>query len=380
MPLTSARLDHQLKHEFPLDVGLTYVNHAAVGPWPRRTLDAVHAFATENCTRGASGYEAWLRREHELRGLAAALINAQADDIALVKNTSEALSLVAQGFPWIAGDEVVIAANEFPSNRLPWEALGDRGVTVVEVALSAVAPEAALLAACTARTRVMAVSSVQYATGLRLDLQRLGAGCRQRGIALCVDAIQGLGIIPHDVDTMAIDFLMADGHKWLLAPEGLALFYCAPRWRPQLRLHQHGWRMTETPGDFSRREWTPAANARRFEPGSPNMLGIHALSASLALLAEIGTETIEQRVLARAECLFAAIERAPALTLLTDTTPGRYAGIVTFCHRELSNEAMHDTLTRAGVVCAMRGGGIRFSPHCYNDMKQLERAIALVAE
>lgn len=380
MPLTPGPLEQQLKHEFPLDVGLTYVNHAAVGPWPRRTVDAVRAFATENCTRGASRYEAWLRREHELRGQAAALINAKTDDIALVKNTSEALSLVAHGFPWVAGDEVVIPANEFPSNRLPWEALGGRGVTVVEIALSAVAPEAALFAACTARTRVMAVSSVQYATGLRLDLQRLGTGCRQRGIALCVDAIQGLGVVPHDVDTMAIDFLMADGHKWLVAPEGLALFYCAPRWRPQLGLHQHGWRMTETPGDFSRREWTPADSARRFEPGSPNMLGIHALAASLALLAEIGAETIEQRVLARAECLFAAIEHAPALRLLTDTTPGRYAGIVTFCHRELSNEAMHDALTRAGVVCAMRGGGIRFSPHCYNDMKQLERAIALVAE
>lgn len=380
MSSITASLETRLQREFALNAALTYVNHAAVGPWPRRTVDAVQAFARENGTYGASRYESWLQREQALRGLAAALINTATENIAWVKNTSEALSLVAHGFPWESGDEVVIAADEFPSNRLPWESLRERGVTVVEARLTAAAPEQALLAACTARTRILAVSSVQYATGLRLDVKPLGAECRRRGIALCVDAIQGLGIIPHDVDAMGIDFLMADGHKWLLAPEGLALFYCAPHWRPKLQLHQHGWRMTQTPGDYSRREWAPAASARRFEPGSPNMVGIYALHASLSLLAEIGIDVVERRVLARAECLFSAIERAPALALLTDTTPGRYAGIVTFRHRERSSEALHETLSRAGVVCALRGGGVRFSPHCYNDLKQLERAIALVAE
>lgn len=366
--------------EFPLAGGLTYLNHAAVGPWPRRTADAVRAFADENMREGARNYATWMHREHALRVLAAQLINAHADDVALVKNTSEALSLVAHGLSWQAGDEVIIPAHEFPSNRLPWEALRARGVRVIEVELKATAPEDALFAACTPRTRVLAVSSVHYATGLRLDLRALGAGCRARGIAFCVDAIQGLGVFMHDVDAMHIDFLMADGHKWLLAPEGLALFYCAPRWRRELDLHQYGWHMTEHPHDFTRREWAPAASARRFEPGSPNMLGMHALAASLTLLMEIGIDAIDARVRERAECLFAAIARAPALELITAPVPGRYAGIVTFRHRKKPAEALYTTLTAAGVVCALRGGGIRFSPHFYNDLKQLEQAIALIAD
>lgn len=373
-------IERLIRAEFALADDLTYVNHAAVAPWPQRTAAAVQGLARENVAHGARHFDRWLRREQALRETAAAFINAAIDDIALVKNTSEALSIVAQGFPWQVGDEVVIAANEFPSNRLPWEALGTRGVRVIEAALDARGPEQALLAACTARTRIIAASSVHYASGLRLDLARLGSECHARSIALCVDAIQGLGAFAHDVRAMHIDFLMADGHKWLLAPEGLALFYCAPRWRAQLELHQHGWHMTEHAHDFARREWAPAASARRFEPGSMNMLGIHALEASLTLLTEIGIDAIDARVRERAECLFAAVERVPGLELITAPIPGRYAGIVTFRHRTQPAEALHRKLTEAGVVCALRGGGIRFSPHFYNDMKQLERAIALVAD
>lgn len=373
-------LDNLCRAEFPIAPDVVYLNHAAVGPWPRRTAGAVQAFAHTNSTVGARDYPAWLRQEQRLRGLLGELLNAPVDDIALVKNTSEALSVVAQGFPWNTGDEVVIPAHEFPSNRLPWQALAARGVRMVEVELSAAAPEQALLAACTARTRLMAVSSVHYATGLRLDLTRLGAGCRQRNLAFCVDAIQGLGVFAHDVRAMQIDFLMADGHKWLLAPEGLAVFYCAPRWRGELQLYQHGWHMTEHPHDFSRRDWAPAASARRFEPGSPNMLGIHALAASVSLLLEVGIDSIDARVRERAECLFSAIGRAPRLELITTPAPGRYAGIVTFRHRERPAEALHAALTAAGVVCAVRGGGIRLSPHFHNDLTALARTIALIAD
>lgn len=379
-PLTVQSLDKLIRFEFPLAPNLTYLNHAAVGPWPRRTADAVRAFAADNSAFGARDYPVWLQREQALQALAAQLINAHADDIALMKNTSEALSVVAQGLAWAHGDEIVIAAHEFPSNRLPWEALRSRGVRVIEVELSATAPEDALLAACTPRTRVLAASSVHYASGLRLDLVRLGTGCRTRGIAFCVDAIQGLGVFPHDVGAMHIDFLMADGHKWLLAPEGLALFYCAPQWRGKLQLHQHGWHMTEHPHDFTRRDWAPAASARRFEPGSPNMLGIHALAASLTLLLEVGIDVIDARVRERAECLFNAIRRAPMLQLITEPVDGRYGGIVTFCHRTQPAEGLHAKLTAAGVVCALRGGGIRFSPHFYNDLSQLEQAVAVIAD
>lgn len=365
-------LDERLAQEFPVERTLHYLNHAAVAPWPRRAERAVSAFAAECVQAGAADYPRWMTVEAHLRRQFAELLHARADDIALLKNTSEGLSFIAHGFPWREGDNVVTANDEFPSNRIVWESLAERGVSarLVDIEHSAL-PEDALLAACDDRTRLISVSSVQYASGLRTDLARIGSACRARGIAFCVDAIQGLGVIPHDVGAMDIDFLVADGHKWLLGPEGVAVFYCRPAWRERLRLQEFGWHMVEDATNFARRDWRPAASARRFECGSPNMLGIHALSASLSLLLEIGIATVEQRVLERVQGLFALVAAHPRLELITRTTPGRYAGIVTFRHRTRPAEALQRYFSEAKVVCAQRGGGIRLSPHCYNDVATL---------
>ena len=372
-------LDALLANEFPVIQQTIYLNHAAVAPWPRRTAAAVTRFAEENLALGATGYPEWTTTEQRLRGQLAALLHAAPEDIALLKNTSEALSVVAHGFPWVAGDNVVSSDEEFPSNRIVWQSLHDRGVALRQVHLTgAVDTEAALLDACDGRTRLLAISSVQYASGLRLDLARLGAACHARGIAFCVDAIQGLGVFAHDVDACHIDFLMADGHKWLLGPEGLAVFYCRGAWRERLTLLQHGWHMVEDYLNYDRKDWVPAANARRFECGSPNMLGIHALDASLSLLAEVGLAAIEQRVLQRSMRLFEAIRSHADLDLITADRPGRYAGIVTFRHRHTPTPELHEQLRSHGVICAQRGGGIRFSPHFYTPLEQLERAVALV--
>jgi cysteine desulfurase/selenocysteine lyase len=374
-PLTLEKL---IADEFPLQPDLIYLNHAAVAPWPRRTAAAVQTFAEENMRAGAANYPGWLQVQQSLRLQCATFINASsADDIAFLKNTSEALSVVAHGFPWAEGDNIVIGAEEFPSNRIVWESLKPRGVTVRFVELSSHAdPEQALLAASDSRTRLISVSSVQYASGLRLNLARLGELCRSRAIAFCVDAIQGLGVFAHDVDAMGIDFLMADAHKWLLGPEGIAIFYCHPQWRDRLTLHQFGWHMVNDAGNFDRQDWQMAASARRFECGSPNMLGIHALQASLSLLMQIGISEIEQRVLARAQQLFASINAQRDLELISSSAPGRYAGIVTFRHRHRKSDALHTRLRELGVVCAARGGGIRFSPHFYTPLEQLDRALS----
>ena len=374
-------LDALLEHEFPVVRQTIYLNHAAVAPWPRRTAAAVARFADDNLMHGATRYPDWVATEQRLRQRLAALLHAAPEDIALLKNTSEALSVVAHGFPWNPGDNVVSSDEEFPSNRIVWESLHERGVALRQVRLTGAAdPEAALLEACDRRTRLLAVSSVQYASGLRLDLARLGAGCHTRGIAFCVDAIQGLGVFAHDVDACHIDFLMADGHKWLLGPEGLAVFYCRGAWRERLTLHQYGWHMVEDYLDYDRKDWLAAATARRFECGSPNMLGIHALSASLALLAEVGATAIEQRVLERSRHLFEAIRRSADLELITADRPGRYAGIVTFRHRHAPTPQLHEHLRAQGVICAPRGGGIRFSPHFYTPLEQLERAMAFAVD
>ncbi len=370
-------LDDLLEQEFPVDSNLFYLNHAAVAPWPVRTGNAVRQFAAECVDMGAYGYADWLERESTLRIQLARLLNAaSANDIALVKNTSEGLSMVAHGFPWRSGDNVVIAAGEFPSNRIVWQSLSYAGVELRQVPLAqSDDPELALLAAADSRTRLLSASSVDYATGLRLDLARLGRQCRERGIAFCVDAIQGLGVIPHDVQGMGIDFLVADAHKWLLGPEGIAVFYSGERWRGQLTLHEYGWHMTDHPEDFERVRWQPAQTGRRFECGSPNMLGIHAFSASLELLQEIGARELERRVLAHARLLMEGISANPDLELLTRNEPGRYAGIVTFRHRSIATATLYHDLQNQRIVCAQRGGGIRFSPHAYHRSGMLEEVL-----
>ncbi len=370
-----------IKREFRLDPQVRYLNHAAVAPWPERTRKAVEAFARENASRGSQAYPQWLETEAALRESCRRLINAPAaEDIALLKNTSEALSVVAHGLPWRPGDNLVISDQEFPSNRIVWESLAGRGVEVRRVDLrSGASPESALQDAMDVHTRLCSISAVQYATGLRIDLPALGRVCRARGVLFCVDAIQQVGALGFDAQACCADFVMADGHKWMLGPEGLALFYCRAPLRPQLDLHQYGWHMVEHAHDFDRPDWSPAQSARRFECGSPNMLGVHALQASLCVLLELGMEAIEQAVLSNAARVMELVDAAPELELLSDTRPGRYAGIVTFRHRRVPAETLYKRLMAQGVMCAQRGGGVRFSPHFYTADAIIASAVRLAA-
>ncbi|MGH8568565.1 MAG: aminotransferase class V-fold PLP-dependent enzyme, partial [Gammaproteobacteria bacterium] len=232
--------------EFPQPEDLIFLNHAGVSPWPRRAALAVHHFAQENIVSGPLHYERWLETETRLRDQLRSLINAASTaEIALLKNTSEGLSFVAGGLSWSRGDNIVTCAEEFPSNRIPWQALSERGVTLREAALPADGDlESALVAACDRHTRLLTISSVQFASGFRVDLDALGVFCRARGILFCIDAIQGLGALPLDVATCHADFVVADAHKWLLGPEGIALFYVAERVWDRLRPSEYGWHMT----------------------------------------------------------------------------------------------------------------------------------------
>lgn len=367
--------------EFQQAADLFYLNHAAVAPWPRRSAVAVQKFAEENVTLGARDYPAWMAVEQRLRERLTRLLNAPSvDDIALVKNTSEALSFVAFGLAWNSGDQIIISDEEFPSNRIVWEALADQGVEVRQVSLKGADPEAALLDACGPNTRLMAISAVQFASGLRLDLPRLGAGCKARNVLFCIDAIQQLGAQPFDVQAYDCDFAMADGHKWMLGPEGLGVFYCRAALRPQLKLSEYGWHMLEHMGDYNRQGWEPAQSARRFECGSPNMLAAMALDASLSLLEEVGLEEVGRLVEERVQWLHEGLQAIPGVTLHSPGKGERRAGIVSFSVAGVDTLALHASLMKQQVVCIPRGPGVRFSPHFYTDQRVIERALVLVRQ
>lgn len=372
---------YAFQDEFPQASGLRYLNHAAVAPWPKRASLAVSAFAEQNASIGARDYPQWLLVEQRLRERLRRLLNAPGTaDIALVKNTSEALSFVAFGLDWRSGDQIIISDEEFPSNRVVWEALKPQGVEVIQVSLTGKDPEAALLAACGPRTRLMAISAVQYASGLRLDLPRLGQGCEQHGVLLCIDAIQQLGALPFDVQASNCAFAMADGHKWMLGPEGLGVFYCRRDLRDQLKLHEYGWHMLEHAGDYDRVDWQPARSARRFECGSPNMLGAMGLEASLSLLEEIGMQAVGKALEERVQWLQEGLEAIPGIRLHSPLNPARRAGILTFSLAGCGNAELFDYLKNQQVVCAQRGAGIRLSPHFYTETRVIEETLGLLRQ
>lgn len=371
-----------LKEEFPLQEGLIYLNHAMASPWPRRTAAALKAFADENLRQGASRFAEWGHTGRELRLRLCRLLNADAvEDIALVKNTSEGLSTVALGIDWDPGRNVVLPMQEYPANRYCWDRLDAQGVATRKVDILATEhPEQALIDACDDQTRLLTVSSVHFGTGLRMDLEALGRFCRDKGILFCVDAIQSLGALPMDVQAIQADFVVAGSQKWLLSPEGVAVFWSRPEARARLRPLIYGCRSAQERFDYEIQDWSPETSARRFEGGTLNTAGIHALNASLSLFEEVGMQPVSRAVLERTDYLIERLSRRNDLQWISNLHAERRSGITVFRLQGKDQDALHKHLEDHGVFCAKRSGGIRFSPHFYTPMEQLEEAVRRVLE
>jgi cysteine desulfurase / selenocysteine lyase len=370
-----------MKTYFSLDPEIIYLNHAAVAPLPINTSRAVQEFVAECSLYGAQYYPRWLKIEQELREMLAALINAPSSkDISLLKSTSEGLSVIAYGLEWSHGDNIVSIAQEFPSNRIVWESLSRTyGVELRFLDLNmSNDPEGDLIELCDENTRLITVSSVQYIDGLRLDLERIGKHANANNILFCVDAIQSLGALPFDVQACGADFVVADGHKWMFGPEGLALFYTNESVRYRLNLQQFGWHMVQDPSDFERSDWAISPTGTRFECGSPNMLGIHALHASISIINEIGLETISRKIINNIRLLIELANNNPSINPISSTAPERISGIFSFTVAGGNSSEIVTRLMSEGVVCAQRGGGIRFSPHFYNTAAEIELALKKV--
>lgn len=385
MPLSPENVK-TIAEQFPVNDHCMYLNHAAVAPWPRCTRDAVQKFAEENCQTGAQGYLTWLKKEQDLRAKLALLVGSKNEEcVALVKNTSEALSLVAYGLDWQAGDIVLISDDEFPSNRIVWESLTKKfGVIVKQVHISAEDPEAEILAAINSdktevKPKLISISAVQYASGIKLDLGKLGNACKANDVLFCVDAIQAVGAMEFKCDDWHIDFAMADGHKWMLGPEGLGFFFVKQNHIENLNLYQYGWHMIEGAGDFSIKDWQPAYNARRFECGSPNMLAGYALEASTDLLLQIGLNEVAKAIENNYSYLLEKLQKLGA-EIISPLDSKVRAGILTFKFPGIDSAGLYHSLMQKDVVCANRGGGVRFSPHFHTTKACMDNAIQVLSE
>ena len=380
-----------LRRQMPVTEELVYLNHASIGPIPAPSAERIGALAR---TVAATGDRLWPERNdvcEAVREQAAWLLGARhAHEVAFTGNTSEALSALAWGLDWQPGDSIVGAAPEFPSNVYPWLSLAPLGVEYRPVAErdGRVLAED-VLAAVDERTRMVAISWVQYASGDRIDLERLAAGCRERDVLLVVDAIQGAGALALDAAGLGLDAVALASHKWLLGPEGLGLLYVSDRVVERFRSIRQGWRSVAGKFEWGAIDPTPAEGALRFEAGTLNMYGIHALGASLELLRSAGGErgpaaakaAVEERVVALADRVAAGLERLGfTLACARDTGgPGTRSGIVAGSHPERSAEELSDALAERGIVTSYRAGRLRLSPHVYNTEDEIDQALEALA-
>jgi selenocysteine lyase/cysteine desulfurase len=367
-----------LRLSFPVTQRWAFFDHAAVAPLTLQAQRALSEYAADVAENGDVNYGSWSKRIEAVRASAAQLINADPLDIAFVKNTSEGIGLVAEGLRWKAGDNVLIAAEEYPANVYPWLNLADRGVEVRSVPTRARRIEIDdLRQLLDARTRLVSLSFVEFASGFRNDLDEIGALCRQHGARFFVDAIQGLGVFPLDLQRTPIDFLAADGHKWLLGPEGAGLFYVRRELLNELRPVMVGWNSVVGATDFSTIDFTLKPHAGRYESGSLNLGGIHALGASIDLLLGIGIQHVADRVLSLTDFLCERLSQR-GFDVYSSRRSADRSGIVSVELPGVDLPALVRRLRGEGIVVNERAGRLRISPHCYNTAEELSRLVDLL--
>lgn len=375
-----------MRRRMPITRERVYLNHAAVAPLPAPSAERMAALA-DTVTR--TGDRLWPERNEgceRVRAAVVRLLGAGATHrVAFTGNTSEALSALAWGLDWRDGDNVVGAEPEFPSNVYPWLSLEPLGVAYRPVPAEGGRVTAdTVLEAVDERTRMVAISWVQYSTGHRIDLERLAAGCRERDVLLVVDAIQGVGALVLDAEALGLDAVALGSHKWLLGPEGVGLLFVSDRVIDRFRSTRHGWRSVAGRYEWGTIDPTPAEGALRFEAGTLNAYGIHALGASLELLLELGPEAVEARVLALADRVAAGLdglgfELAGARGGGDRGAPGETSGIVAGAHPERPAEELAEGLIEHDVIVSHRAGRLRFSPHVYNTEEEIDRALEVLS-
>lgn len=366
-----------LRTAFPVTQHWAFFDHAAVAPLPQAARDAMCVWADDLAANGVVSDSKWQKRIAEVRRLAATLINADPQDIAFIKNTSEGIGIVAEGMRWQPGDNVVTAQEEYPANLYPWMNLAERGVELRAI------PSCAgriliddIRAAIDARTRLLSFSFVEYASGFRNDLDALGNLCRERGIRFFVDAIQGLGMLPLDVQRTPVDFLAADGHKWLLGPEGAGILYVRREVVEELHAVGIGWNSVVQARDFNHIELRLKPHAGRWESGTLNVAGITGLGASLQLLLDVGLDNIAARVLELTDYL---CERAASASMqvFSSRVGNDRSAIVSLIPRGDVGQLVR-RCRATGIVVNQRAGRLRVSPHFYNTTEEIERLLEVV--
>ena len=369
--VTTEPLWKQYRDEFPVTQNLIYLNHAAVAPLARRSARAMQELAEDALQFGSLHYDQWLDAYEGLRVAAARLIGANRSEMALIKNTSEGISIIAQGLDWRPGDRIVAFREEFPANYYPWLRLEAQRCYVEW--LSVYDPLEKIEMAC-AGAKLLSISFVQYLSGFRADLNAIGEICKRHNCFFFVDAIQGLGAFPLDVEAAHIDALSADGHKWLLGPEGCGILYVRKSRQDSIFPEEFGWTNVAGYNDYASRDMALRQDAGRYECGTLNTIGCFGLRASVELLLEAGVERLAPAIQSLADQLaLGAVDKG--YQLLGDRTPENGAGIIAIQKPGLDSRKVVNDLKQKGIIAAPRQGWVRFSPHFYISPEDIDRVV-----
>lgn len=369
------------RREFPICARKIYCAHAADAPLPRRVADAMHE-SIERAATDARQYDNELVRIEETRTEVARLLGAQANEISFTGPTSSGLNVVANGLDWEQGDEVICYLDDYPANVYPWLALerhGVRPVLLEPARIGEITPEI-VERALTERTKLVALSSANYCSGYRLDLESIGALCAERGVLFSVDAIQTLGVFPVPLDN--IDFLSAGAQKWMLGPSGAGILFVKQSRRDLLRPATIGGWNVESPNFIAQREISYPSGGRKFEPGAYTHSVLAGLRAAVALLLEVGQQKIAGQIRALTQLLRDQIAAAD-FEFLSPTEEKNRSGILTFRHPRVSSDHLAEVLSKNGIVVSLRfdradRSWLRVSPHFYNTAAEMQQMVDLL--
>jgi cysteine desulfurase/selenocysteine lyase len=367
----------QMRALFPVTRRYAYLNHAAVAALPLPVVEAMTGYLAARSESGSLPLDDLEERLAGIRQLAARFVGAQRDEITFTGSVSHGLNIVAAGLDWAPGDNLICAETEFPANIYPWTNLRRRGVEVrfVPACDNCILVEdvARLM---DSRTRLVAISFVEFSTGFRNDLLALAGLCHERGALLSVDGIQGLGALQLDVSQTPLDFLATQAAKWMLGPIGAGFLFVRRELMPRLDPVMTGWRAVVDRDDYYRFDSPLRSTGERFEPGSLNVIGLVGMAAAMELLLSVGLAAVEDRILGLTEHLIAGLQARGC----TITTPVRLrrerSGIVCFRHPGIDSAALVEQLATADVIVSVRGNVVRVSPHFFNTEEDLDRLLA----
>ena len=367
----------ELRSLFPITERAIYFNHAAVSPPPLTSIQAVEAQLRDVHENGSANFRSWLAVKEQARELLAGLLGARPEQVAFMRNTSDSLSTVANGIAWRPGDNIVTFSREFPSNIYPWLRLRDAfGVEVrmceeregrIDVA--------ELESLIDHKTRVVAISHVQYASGFRIDLERLGRAARRHDALFVVDTIQALGVVPTNVEAELIDVAAGASHKWLLAPEGVGYLYLSDRARERILPTLVGWISVPNPDDYLNFDQGWNRGTLAWETGTGPAALLHGFKASLELISRFGVQKLANYLEELTDYLCERLE-GKRYEVVSSRAPGEKSQIVCIRHLHgLSAMLLYHQLNSRNIVTAPRGDRLRIAPHFYNTATEVDQFV-----